>query len=389
MRKTGKRNILIRRIFFLAALFVFSSLLTGKVFASESVLYPAIPGELSVDENFDFSGMESVIKKGESAFTPDLKDMFLKALNGEIELSPSIMADTLLRLLFNEIYLNIGLMRNIVILGVFSAAIKVFMDSFKNKNIAEIGFYVSYAAMVITLLSSFYISAGILNDMVVSVTELIESGVPLFVSLVIMSGNFTGGYVFNSIMIFSARFVSRFIMIFIGPAVMSMALLQTVNYLAENDTLTHFSKLIKNIVSWTVRAIAIGLVSIISIQKLSAPLINSLALKTAKSTVNAVPIVGGILTGAVESILQWTAACRGGVLIVLIFAMVSVCLIPIVKLIALIFVYKLTAAVIQPVCDKRFVDCVNSVGDYTAILLSCGTVVSLMFLVCVVIMLSF
>ena len=337
----------------------------------------------------DFTAMDTVIKGYGTGYGVDIKAVFLKAVSGELDLSPWALIDGFLRLIFSEIYENAGLLRTLLVLGVISAVLKNLTDSFGNKAAGEAGFYICYISMFTIVFSSFRIAAGVLTGLASALTMFIEAGIPLFISLVTMSGNFTGGYVFSTIMFFSTGFVNRFVSLVIAPAIISASTIHMANYLMEADILTNLADLLKGIISWGIKILAIGLVSIISLQKISTPLLNNIVMKTAKSTVNAVPVVGDILAGAVESVVYWAKAVRGGVLVAVIIAIAALCLIPLIKIAALGAIFKISAALIQPVCDKRIVECINAAGAYTGLLLSAGAIIALMFTACVVIMLSF
>ena len=337
----------------------------------------------------DFTPMDTVIRNYGTGMNINMRDIFLKAVAGELDLSPQVLINTFLRLFFSEIYDNAGLLRNLLILGIVSAMLKNLTDSFANKAVGETGFYICYISMFIMVFSSFRIAAGILVDFANAITMLIESGVPLFVSLVAMSGNFAGGYVFSTVLFFSTAFVNRLMGTVIAPGIISIAALHMVNYLMEADILTYLADLLKSLISLGLKMLAIGIVSIISLQKISTPLLNNIVMKTAKSTVNAVPIVGDILVGAVESVVYWTKAIRGGVLVAVIIAVAAICLMPLIKLAALALTFKISAALIQPVCDKRIVECINAAGVYTGLFLSAGAIMVFMFMACIIIMLSF
>ncbi|MCL2564292.1 MAG: stage III sporulation protein AE [Defluviitaleaceae bacterium] len=339
--------------------------------------------------NVEFGSMETVIERSGIAFNVNMTSIFRDAVSGELDLSPSGIIDGFLRLFFTEIYQNVALLRNLLIVGIVSAILHNITNSFQNSSIGEIGFYVSYLAMVTMLFSSFRIGAGVFSELMVTITTFIEAGIPLFISLVIMSGNLAGGSVFNTLLMFAVGFVGRFVSWAVGPAIMAAATIHMINFIDERDILTNLSKLIKDIISWTLKILALGLVSLITIQRISTPLVNNLLMRAARSTVNTVPVVGGILTGALENVMYLARAVRGGVLIAVIIAMVSICLMPMLKLGALLITYKLAAALIQPICDDRIVECIEAAADYTALLLSAAAIVSFMFSISIIIMLSF
>jgi len=335
----------------------------------------------------EFREMERAILGADTAFDINMSSIFRDAIAGELDLSPLGILNIFLRLLFGEVLDHVSLLRNLLIIGIVSAILHNITISFSDSTVGEIGFYVSYLAMVTMLFSSFRIAVSVFSELMMRVSMFIEAGIPLFISLVVMSGNVAGATVFNGVMIFAVVFVGNLVSQLIGPAIMSAAALHMINFIDQKNILTNLAELIKKAISWTLKILAIGIVSIISIQRISTPLASNLLLRATRSAVNTVPIVGSVLTGALENVMYLARMLRGGVLVVVIITMVAICLVPMLKLFALMMTYKIAAALIQPICDERIVECLEVAGDYTALLLSAAAIVSMMFMVSVVIML--
>jgi len=348
-------------------------------------------GAEGIDVNIyaeEFMEMERAIEGADTAFDINMPSIFRDAIAGDLDLSPAGLLNSFLRLLFSEVLDHASLLRNLLVIGIVSAILHNITTSFSDSSVGEIGFYVSYLAMVTMLFSSFRIAVSIFSELMMTISLFIDAGIPLFIGLVVMSGNVAGATVFNGILVFAVAFVGRLISWFIGPAIMSAAALHMINFIDQKDILSNLATLIKKGISWTLKILAIGIVSIISIQRISTPLANNLLMRATRSAVNTVPVVGSVLSGALENVMYLARMLRGGVLVVVIITMVAICLIPMLKLFALMLTYKIAAALIQPICDERIVDCLEVAGDYTALLLSAAAIVSMMFMVSVVIMLT-
>ena len=61
---------------------------------------------------------------------------------------------------------------------------------------------------------------------------------------------------------------------------------------------------------------------------------------------------------------------------------------PIIKMLLISFVYKLSAALIEPISDKRITSAITSAADSLTLLMSCVLSVSLMFFVLLAIIAS-
>ena len=106
------------------------------------------------------------------------------------------------------------------------------------------------------------------------------------------------------------------------------------------------------------------------------------AIKTAKMAISrAVPVVGGILADAAETVLVGAGVLRGTVGIVGMLGVLAICLIPFLQLAFHYLTYKLAAALIGTVSDKRLSDLLDSIGGAFGIVLGMTGACALMLLV--------
>lgn len=331
-------------------------------------------------ERFDLSGLNTGVS---------FSELVLKAVNGEIDLSLSGVANAGLGLFFNEFLLNAQLIRQLLVIAVLGAMLKCLSDAFKHKAAGELGFYVTYIMAVLLAFSSFQLSVGILSDLVSQLSGSMESAVPLIVSLLAMSGSVGSAAVFHPVLIFAVQMITRFISEIFIPVLLAAAVLQIVNHLAEGAPLSKLTVLIRKGADLTLKGIVFLFALLLTLQKITVPIADNLALKTAKAAANAVPVVGGALGSAVDAVLFAGSAAKHGVLAALIIVICVSAAAPLLKMLALMLTCKLTAALIQPVCDERIANCLDSIGSFTAILTGAGALVVVMFIYAVVILLLF
>lgn len=337
----------------------------------------------------DTNKVSSILGSSEKAYDFDFKELIKNTILGKIDISISNIMSGVLKIIFDEVYTNLKLIKQLIIIGILSAVLKALIESFESKAVGELGFYVCYISLVIVLFSSFKLAVEILENLVIKITEIIQASIPLLISALTISQNITGSYVYSTLLVFILNLVNIFMRDFFIPIIVLVSVVQIVNYLTENEMLSNLSEFIKKLVSWTLKGIAIAFISVLTIQKISAPIFNNLAVKTAKTTMNVVPVVGEVLTNSMDFILSWAQASRSGLLVALLIGIVSICAIPVLKLVALIIIYKFTAALIQPICDERIIKCIDTIGSYTGLLLGIGVTIVVMFAFSLMLMLSF
>jgi len=328
----------------------------------------------------------------ENSFTPSgisFSSLLERALSGTLDLSPSALMDGALRLMAGELMAQFTLMRSLFFIAILSALLKNLTDSFQNKGVGELGFYVSYIALVGVAFRSFAMAAASMQDLIGSLTGIMEACLPLMVSLIVMTGNIGGAYVFHPLVIFIINIGASVIKNLIVPVIMLGAGIHIVNYLTEHEIISKFAVLVKLGASLSLKSIVIVFAAVLGLQRISAPILDNLALKTARSATGAVPVVGDMLTGAMDTVLSFAQAAKGGVSVAIIISVFTVCALPVLRMLVLVAVYKFTAAAIQPICDKRICECIDAIASFSLILLGAAVSVCVMFIFSVMIMLSF
>jgi len=314
-------------------------------------------------------------------------DWLWRAIDGQLDLTPNGIIMAVVRLFFDELWLHAALIRQLLLIAVISAVIRVLANSFKRQSVGELGFYVSYILILATVISSFRMAAGLLSDLVMQTSRMMEAAVPLMIGLTVMSGNVGTAAFFQPIILLGLALMTRFISYVFIPLTTAAAILHIVNHLSEGNIFSKMVKLLKKSAKNMLKFLVFLFLSLLTLHKISVPIANNLAVQTARATARAVPVVGSAISSAVDIVLYLGAAARSGVLVALIIIICVAISMPLIKLLVIMFIYKIMAAVIQPICDSRIVDCLDGLGDYIALLLGAGVLISVMFIFTIVIML--
>jgi stage III sporulation protein AE len=341
---------------------------------------PSALAEKQIDM-FDFSGLNA-------AGGVDFRDLTSKAISGELDLSAAGLANRVWNLFFGELKANWALIRNLMLIAILSAVLVNLTDSFKNKSVGELGFYISYMALVLVLFASFQLMLGVATSVVGTLSDIMTAALPIALGLLAITGNITSATMFSPLFALVIETLTLFTKYILTPILVFATALEIVNFLTEKKPLTDFAALIRKGAEWAIKLIAVIFLALLSLQKLSAPILNNLAVKTAKAAANAIPVVGGMLSGALDTVIYWGSAAKSGLLVALVIGMAVAISVPILKIAAMYLIYRVTAALIQPISDERIVDCITAIGDSCNLILKTSITVGIMFIVSVVVLLA-
>ncbi|MCL2704552.1 MAG: stage III sporulation protein AE [Defluviitaleaceae bacterium] len=312
----------------------------------------------------------------------------LKIISGELELSFSELLKSLAAPLFSELGMFSALLKEMVVIAILSAVLSVISLSLRNKAVADLGFYVVYIIIVALLLDSFMECVAVMRSFAGNLARFVEASVPLMASLLLVSGNPSSAAVLNPLAMFAAGAVQFIIRDIIGPVLIFAAVLEIVNNLSAREMLSRLSEIIKKGVKITLAALGGLFAAILTLYRISTPIVDGAAIRAARYAAGAVPVVGQALSSAVDAAVFWSGAVKNSVLIAVIIVILLICMPAIIKTAAFAIVYKITAALIEPICDKRAVNAINAAGSLASLALAACALAAASFIFMVMIMIS-
>jgi stage III sporulation protein AE len=340
-------------------------------------------------DSLDFSKVSDVLinSSSDAAAGIDFADLAARAVAGRLDFSPGGVISGFASVLFGESRALFPLIRDMVVITAVSALFKAAAPKIESGAAARAGFYVNYMVVVTMLLSSLKICFGVMRDMVNEVCALVAAAQPLMASLAVLSGGAARGAVFSPVALYAAAFLTNAVNAAVVPALCLAAVVRTINYISEKDALLKLADFIQSAVSIGLKAVSALFLAALSAQKLAAPAIDGVLVKAGRSAASLVPVVGQSLAGAVDSIMYFGMAARGGTLTALVISIAALCAAPAVKLAAFTLAFKAAAALMQPLCEERIADAIDGAGDLAGLALGvCAIVGAMAALMCVIIL---
>ncbi|GKX31922.1 stage III sporulation protein AE [Vallitalea longa] len=318
----------------------------------------------------------------------DFRETLNKVITGNLDLNINDIFTMILNNVFIEVRNNINLIIELIAIALIAAVFTNFTNAFNNKYVGEVGYFVVFLLMSTIILKSY----NILNDIAVKVlTNLqtfIETLVPSLFAATALSGNYTSTILYSQIMLIIIGIVENIILKYVVPFVYIIIILEIINSITEENILSKMVELFKTIVNWGIKTIVIIFAGVLAIQSFTTPVIDGIANKSVKVAVSAIPFVGTTLSGVADTVLGCAVLIKNGIGIVALIIIIIICLIPIIKILVVSLLYKFASAIIQPISDKRIVNCLSSIGDICFILLGIVVITAFLFIITITIILS-
>lgn len=169
------------------------------------------------------------------------------------------------------------------------------------------------------------------------------------------------------------------------PLIHVYIIVKFLNSLSDEDYLSKLAELMEVIISWTLKTLLACVIGLNVIQGLIAPAIDTVKRSVLTRGAEAIPGVGDALGGVAEVVLGTAVLVKNGIGMAGAVICIVLCAVPMIQVAVIALMYKLAAALIQPVSDKRMVTCIGSVGEGCQLLIRVVFTVSVLFLLTIAI----
>ncbi|WP_106497176.1 stage III sporulation protein AE [Lentibacillus sp. Marseille-P4043] len=325
-----------------------------------------------------------------SGYIPELEKTSLYEFikdNGSFSIKDILSG--ILKYLFYEIILNGKLLGLLLMLTLFSVMLQTMHTAFEQNAVSKIAYFVVYLVLLYLALNSFYLAFSYTKDAIESMSNFLIALLPLVLGLMATFGNVISVSFFHPIIVFliyvSGVLVSKFIL----PLLFLSALLMVISSLNDNYKVTHLANLFKSVALGVLGVFLTIFISVMSVQGAASAIQDGVAMKTAKFiTGNFIPIVGRTFTDAADTILSASLLLKNAVGIVGLIIIVFLALFPAMKIFAIALIYKIAAAVLQPIGDGPVITSLNVISKHIFYILASLLAVTLMFFLAIVILVA-
>ena len=309
--------------------------------------------------------------------------------NGEGNLSVSTVISAVVSLFFKEVKTVLSLAFSIVVIGIICSLFKNLQSSFSSEGISQIAFFACYAILIILLSKTFIISLSLAKDVIVQIATFMDKVLPLLAALLIASGGLTQAATMDPIILGATILIPKIYLNIIIPLILITFVLQFANNISTEPKLSNLCGLIKKSTVWIQGFITTVFIGVLTIRGISSSTIDAVTLKTTKFTIdNFIPIVGKSLSDAISSVAGYSLIIKNAIGSIGLIVIILIIIYPIIKIVLSSLIFKLSAALLEPITDKRITSSIAAAGESLILIMSCVLCVSLMFFVLIAIMIS-
>ena len=205
-----------------------------------------------------------------------------------------------------------------------------------------------------------------------------------FLAVSLAKGSVTAGAFYN-LLVFVIYLVEVMMLKILLPVIRIYMMMRVLNFLSEEEYLGKFSEVLGMLTEWILKALLAFVVGLNLIQGMLHPAIDAMKRSAITKGAEAIPGVGDLLGGMTEVTIAVLVLIKNGIGMAGAMICVLLCLVPFFQMLIVTFLYKLTAAILEPVSDKRMIGCIEAVGDGSRLLMKVIATMSMLFLLTIAI----
>lgn len=362
------------------------------IFTLQGVVFAAEPPKPAT--NVDISALENFSQRlqQDMDYLPDISVSRLienYKQTGSIGVAFGDFVNSFLRFMFNEVVSNSRLLVELLFIGILCAVLQNIQSSFDGEGVAKIAYYACFLIMVMIIIKSFTVTMQIGRDTINNMIEFTNAMMPPLMVLLASVGGFASAATLDPIMMLVIKVISDVIRDIVLPMTILIVILNIVNSLSDTVKISKLAGLVKQINLWILGFIMTVFVAFVTIRSSTSATLDQVTLKSAKFAVdNFIPFVGKALSDAITTVAGYSLILKDAVSIVGLVIMLFICVFPLIKIIIISLIYKFVGAVMEPVVDKKVVECLTAAGNSFTIVFACVLSVAIMFFIMITIIAS-
>ena len=310
----------------------------------------------------------------------NFKELVLQVVKGDVDLQVADIFTGLFKYLFKEVVANSSLLGKLVVLAVICAVLQNLMSALEKGTTGKIAYAVSYLVLLTLAVGSFTLALNIGREAIDNMVHFMQALLPLLLTLLAAMGGVASTAIFHPIIFGSITVIGTVIKVIVFPLIFFSAVLSILSYFSERFQVSRLADLMKTVAMTVLGLCSTIFLGVFAIKGVAGSVTDGVAIRTAKFATDAfIPVVGGMFSDALDAVIGSSLLIKNAVGIVGVIIIFILTIMPMLKIFAVAFVYKLAGALIQPVGDKQMADCLTALGKSLLSVFAAVATVGLLF----------
>ncbi len=287
---------------------------------------------------------------------------------------------------FNQMARVLGIL---FILAVLAALLERLAETSDIPEVVRIARWVVLSAFITVGLRSFTSAVHLVHHMVSSLVGLMESMIPTVIVLMAGSGALTSAGIFHPLMLATINLTAVLTKNWVLPAMMLATVVELVSHWLPRFSLNSLAALFRQIGLTLLGGLMTVFLGVMAVEGAAASVADGVLLRSSKFVMGSfVPVIGKAVSDAMEAVLGSSMLLKNAVSLVGALAIIVLVVFPLLKLMVMMFLYRVAAAATEPLAVEGMVKSLNAMATAIGWLVAIAGAVALMFFLIVTVVLS-
>ncbi len=302
---------------------------------------------------------------------------------GEGEFLGATVQDTLANLLKAILPDVLPMIITLLAIAVLSGFLRA-MSEAGMSGVNEVAAFVCQCFAIGVAMVSFLSLADIARETIERTSTFVELAFPALLTLLTAAGGIASAGIFQPAMTMLCSGVSVALQNVVLPIILTGGVLGMLNNITGKVQLGQLFNLSKTVAKWMIGLISTLYFGVTSLQGLTAGSFDGVSVRTAKFALDKmVPIVGGMVSGTVDTVLGCAVLVKNAVGVTAILIAFGIVLVPLTRIVVGMLSFRLAAAICEPIAEPRIPKMLASIGEVLTYLFAAAASLSVMFMITV------
>jgi len=315
----------------------------------------------AVMEDIDFSGLEGLGLFGFEKDT-DVESAVRMLAGGEAVLEADDLLARVFRM-FIDALSGLGTTMLALMLPVLLSSLLFHTLGGARESMAGLTRSVCLVVIMIPVMLLVFSELEHTRETITILTQRMDKMLPLLLTLLTALGGSASSAFLHPMVIAASGsmvFLAREVIL---RLVMCTCAVTAVNHLSDKAHLTRMTQLLRSGVCWLLGVSFTVFLGAMSLQGVCSASVDGVVLRAAKYAVdNFVPIVGGMFSDTMDTLVGCTLIVKNALGVAAMLALLASILSPLMRTLAVVFIMKLSAALLEPIADSEIV---RAIGDFS------------------------
>lgn len=333
---------------------------------------------------YDFSALQEVMDEALDTRV-SFFELVTDIVQGNLKEIPAKFFTYLKGVLFAELSANKKGMLQVLLIAIMGAVFTNVSSVFKDSQVADTGFYITYLLMITTLSTVFIAATVILKDILEVMLTFMKVLIPAFFLAVSVAGGSLASIAYYEGFLLLITLIQTIFFYGLLPLTEGYVMLTLANHIMKEDYLSQLAGLMKKVVNLGMKGMLVLVFGMNLLQSMILPFVDSTKMSFIRKSIKIIPGLGAGADAAADLLLGSGVLIKNGIGVAALIALILLSAIPLLKLFLIAAMYHAAAVFIQPISDRRMLRCVEGVAKGAELLLKIGLTVFLLFFVTIAI----